>query len=122
MTSPHTGDEPSRSRKKPSFFQASGSSELRFNLMAVVKSKLSAYESDQQTAAFTRLRATVRPPKRFESGNILQTANFDSEACCKNVLKKVAKKDSYAALKKNPTFPRLVNFQMNSSVDPSQCT
>lgn len=41
-------------------YQASGSSELRFNLMAVVKSKLSAYESDQQTAAFTRLRATVK--------------------------------------------------------------
>jgi ubiquitin carboxyl-terminal hydrolase L5 len=41
-------------------YQASGSSELRFNLMAVVRSKLASYESDQQTAMFTRLRATVK--------------------------------------------------------------
>ena len=80
MTSPHTSDEPSRSRMKPSFFQASGSSELRFNLMAVVKSKLSAYESDQQTAAFTRLRATVRPAKRSSTGR--PSANGKIWACC----------------------------------------
>jgi ubiquitin carboxyl-terminal hydrolase L5 len=41
-------------------YQASGSSELRFNLMAVVQSKLGAYEKEQQVAMYIRQRATVK--------------------------------------------------------------
>jgi ubiquitin carboxyl-terminal hydrolase L5 len=41
-------------------YQASGSSELRFNLMAVVQSKLAAYETEQKMAMYTRQRATVK--------------------------------------------------------------
>jgi ubiquitin carboxyl-terminal hydrolase L5 len=58
-------------------YQASGSSELRFNLMAVVRSKLATYETDQQTAMFTRLRATVKLLSLGEDVELLDDLDDD---------------------------------------------